>query len=874
MPLDIPDTQKTMSFKGRGWRGQQGVYRAIALGFGLFGAGPGHLGLALGQVIPDATLPENSIVAPGCTTCLIFGGTTRGANLFHSFREFSIPTGGLAVFNNALSVQNILVRVTGANRSSIDGLLTANGSANLFLLNPNGITFGPNAQLYLGGSFLATTGSRFKFADGSEFSATNPQALSLLAVNVPVGLQMGGTRPPGDLQVQGASLAVPTGKTLALVGGDVTILGSSSPLSTGLIAGGFPYVVVNGSPVPTTPGGRVELWSVQQGEVAIAQPHSELVLSRAGSPIAFGTLRLAQKASVNAAGTGGGAIQIQTGVLSFSEGAYLSSVTTADQPGRSIEVNASESFEINGRGGYREKLGQFSGVVASQDFFESGLYAISFGTGAAGNITINTPSFNAQNGSYVVTSTLTGGGGAVTVNAPGSVYLSEALIAITTGVRNSPNLPIETIPGAGSRLTINTGTLRLEKSSFLSTISLSAGRGGNLTVNATDAIDLSSARPVIAEFYASEPTAGGLISSSAVQGDAGNITISTRRLRVRDGASILAGSITQQLAGVLTIQASESVEVFGSTPDGFSPSQITAGAYSGTVGNGGNLNIATGRLSVRDGGVVSVQARGFGLAGTLKIAATTIALDTQGQINATTGSGTGGNLDVQANLLSLRRGSRINTDAGDSNGGNIRIQTGFIVASPIENSDITANALTTGNGGRVNITAQGIYGLQFRPQLTPLSDITASSQFGINGTVTLDIPNLDPSRGTIELPVNLTDSAQQITPACSQQQRDHSFVVTGRGGLSADPSEVLNGTLVWTEGGAGRGRIEGSGIRGAREPQGIEARGAIVEMTGWVRNGDGSMELVTRDDRPNRQSIEQRGAICQPDNQAQKRQKS
>ena len=108
----------------------------------------------IAQVVPDNTV--GTTVNLNGTAFEINNRIRSVNNLFHSFSQFSVPTNGSAIFNNMTDVQNIFSRVTGSQLSNIDGILKTQGGANLFLMNSNGIVFGPNARLELGGSFLGT----------------------------------------------------------------------------------------------------------------------------------------------------------------------------------------------------------------------------------------------------------------------------------------------------------------------------------------------------------------------------------------------------------------------------------------------------------------------------------------------------------------------------------------------------------------------------------------------------------------------------------------------------------------------------------------------------------------------------------------------
>ncbi|MEL6165674.1 MAG: S-layer family protein, partial [Cyanobacteria bacterium J06628_3] len=162
-----------------------------------------------------------------------------------------------------------------------------------------------------------------------------------------------------------------------------------------------------------------------------------------------------------------------------------------------------------------------------------------------------------------------------------------------------------------------------------------------------------------------------------------------------------------------------------------------------------------------------------------------------------------------------------------------------IIAS-FENSDIIANAVE-GNGGNINITTSGIFGLEFREELTEESDITASSQFGVNGTVEINNLSIDPSSGLVKLPVALADLSQQIATGCSRNTGS-SFVVTGRGGIPQNPYKQVNKTQTWSDiRDLSAYRQQSNDVA---KVTAISNKPAIVEATGFIRNEDGVISLV------------------------------
>ncbi|MEH1813789.1 MAG: filamentous hemagglutinin N-terminal domain-containing protein [Nostoc sp.] len=821
------------------------------------------------QVTPDPSV-GTYVKRIDDTTLDIIGGTTVGnTNLFHSFSNFSVKPDEVVSFRNVGTINNILVRVTGGNPSDIQGTLQAEGKANLFLINPNGIIFGGNSQLIIGGSFIATTASAIRFPGGGEFSMTSPvnPLNPLLRVNPSAFLfNQILSQPIKSIQVNEATLSVPESQSLVLLGGDVNLEGAR------LVA----------------PDGRVELGGLAGvGTVGLNIDNNNFRLSFPDS-VARADVSLTNHAAVDASGEGGGAIQVQGRRVTLADGSYIAVDTVVSKSGGALVVNASESVKLLGG---------------------SRLSTETTSSGNAGELRIETGRLIVQDGSKVSASTSlqsTGGGGTLSVIARDSIQL------IGTSPENNPSGLFTGTQGAGNagELKIETGQLIIQDGAQVSasTYKESIGGGGTLSVIARDSIQLIGTSP--------ENNPSGLLTGTQGAGNAGELKIETGQLIIQDGAQVSASTYKESTGGggTLSVNARDSIQLIGTSPEN-NPSglfTVTQGA-----GNAGELRIETGQLIVQNGarisastsgestgnggsiivkaeelnvlkGDITVSSQGTKKAGDLEITARSIKLDNQGRLIGQANSGDGGNITLNLqDLLLLRRKSEISTSAGTKgaggNGGYITINVphGFIVAKPNENSDITANAYN-GKGGTVIINATKIFGIasltsedlkrlrptDSDPRHLMTNDIIAISQTkpNLSGIVEINTLDVDPYRGLlINLPAVPVDT--QVSQVCQGRtaQNKGSFTITGRGGLPRNPYDLLSPNAVladWvTFDPRGENPVSTDVSTQATNP----TPAPIVEAQGWVRNAKGEIVLTAYAPTTTLHSSWQKPANCRSD---------
>ena len=657
----------------------------------------------------------------------ITGGTRpgNGPNLFHSFGTFNVGAGDVANFRNdsLLPTSNILGRVTGElgtgpQISNVFGTIrtTDFGNANLFLINPAGWVFGPTASLDVGGSFHVSSAHYVRFDDGAQFFADPAQA-SVLTSAAPAAFGFLGPTGPivvGDPTSTSVSLSVPSGKILSFVGGDVQISNAQLGAPSGKIQIGS-FASAGETSVDGLNGVFSSLGNIQISSSTLTAADVDglngggTVLLRGGD-ITINNFSFIDTsgtetfdANGNLLATAGGTVVIRGGQL-FIDSSTITSNTFGDTNGGPIDVSMSQGIHIAN--------GSSVGTTASADF--------GFGQGRGGNIQLVAPQVEIQGFD------------------PSSQTGSPSFIVTTTFGT-----------GPAGNVSVQAGTLTVTGSSTLGSSSAGDGRGGDVSILASQSVAVSGqdtnlgpstivtasqAGGDAGSLTLSSPSVtvsdGAAITSVSVAGRAGDINVNVARLNINGGATI--NSHSQGSGGNINVMASDTVTVAGMAANGTKSGILTDTCQ--TCATAGDISIQANTISVTGGALIESGGEAQPGGGSVTLAASNSIA-----ISAGAGVATRGQLEdvrpitVSTPNLVLDNGFISATTLGPGHGGDIALQVGSLALTQGGQiaSSVEGLAPATGNAGNITVNANSVSISGSAPTAVPSTPFNTDPRSGI-----------------------------------------------------------------------------------------------------------------------------------------------
>lgn len=560
------------------------------------------LGLATAagaDVVRDGTVGPSTDVQPEGPNFVVTQsmGELVARNLFHSFSDFSLDPSQSVLFTGTSPIANIVARITGGEISTIQGLVGSDvPGANLFLLNPQGFVFTEGATVDVDGGLYVSSANVLEFSDGSSFNTGDTSGAPVLSAASPVafGFLSGD---PGSIVVAGSELEAREGRTLALVGGELTLEGASLEAEGGevrLIAAGPESLVSVDGPVELASASSA---SMTDSEVDVSgDPHGTI-------RIASSSLSLAD-ASLSSTNEGDGA-GAATGLEIRVEGEL------------SITGESELAVSTEGAGDAGAIVIQGGSVVLDDD---AQLLSETTGDGRAGPVSLTVDQLTLDGDAEIasdVEGEANGRGGSVTVDARVIQIQGDAEISADTDEEST---------GSGGSVSLTASeTLRIE-------METEPGEEGGVFTNSEGSGDAGSIRistPVLL-------VDGGVVFAGT-EGDGlgGSIDIHSDDVLVRGRGAVSAasegdgnaGSIRVKGTGTLRLEAGGRVTTESelsdggniSVGDGYTVVDLVDGVMSANVGDGvgGNIDVASEHIVLDHSAVVAQAGAGQGGAITL-----------------------------------------------------------------------------------------------------------------------------------------------------------------------------------------------------------------------------------------------------------------
>lgn len=622
------------------------------------------------SITTDGTMGTNVQVDNG--NYVISEGTSRGTNLLHSFGKFNVDTNESATFTGPDSIHNIIGRVTGGTQSWIDGLLRSTiDGANLFLLNPAGVLFGPNASLDLNGAFHVSTADYLRFDNGDKFYV-NPSGNSVLSVASPAAFGFLSENPAG-ITIQQSNLAVPEGETVSLIGGDIEIVGS----------GALDEIVA--------PSGRINIASVASAGEIYFNCTEETPNLKMESFNNLGNIDISQDAFIDARGNPGGNIIVRGGNFFLTESIITAaSQGDLDHPGIGVDIKITKDM-----------------ILTAGELGVAEISTSSFGAGKAGNLRVEAGNLKMTGDpkSYYIADIASrvfssGDSGDIFVKT-GRLKMNEysGILAQVFG------------SGTGGDITLETDSLIIDGGktlAFISNSTFNSGDAGDLNVNAKDVT-----------FYGGAGGFTGLasqVSSWAFdEATAGNLTVTTEKLQLLDGAQINAGIFAGAgQAGDIEVVA-DNILISGKDPYGDSSGIYSNVDGQNTTGPGGDILITTNNLQMNASGKIATYSASPGDSGNIKIKSGNLALSDGAFLSSTNyGTGEAGNINIAADSILLAGPSPQDGFTGlvalgevfATGAGDIKVNTSSLEI--LDGAQISTRTNGPGDGGNIDIIANDV----------------------------------------------------------------------------------------------------------------------------------------------------------------------